>query len=382
MAFRLKGSHIAAVVIAGGIIGWMATGEVIEGGGEGAVAATAPDGAGEIEEAPFRVRYVELQPQEHVETLTIRGRTAADAVIEVRTETAGTVQERLADKGQKVSAGDLVCRLDAGTRQAAVAEAEAALTQVQFDYDASLKLNERGYAAEARVKSLKAALDAAKARLAQAQQELARVDVHANAAGTVQEPIAEVGDMLRAGDVCVTLVDTDPMLFVGEVSERRVGALETGMEARVGLVSGAEATGTLRFIAPSADAQTRTFSVEIALDGANPDLRAGITATAAVALKPSEAYRIMSSWLSLSDEGAVGVRAVRPDSTVAFLPVEILSQTADAMWVTGLDAGTRVISLGQEFVIEGQKVVAVPDSRHVAGSGTAKPADGEPGSPS
>ena len=65
-----------------------------------------------------------------------------------------------------------------------------------------------------------------------------RTEVRATVAGQVQTPYAEVGDNLKSGDVCVTLMETNPMLFSGQVPEREIGAISTGMEAKINLISG------------------------------------------------------------------------------------------------------------------------------------------------
>ncbi|MEL6751917.1 MAG: efflux transporter periplasmic adaptor subunit, partial [Pseudomonadota bacterium] len=66
----------------------------------------------------------------------------------------------------------------------------------------------------------------------------------------------------------------------------------------------------------------------------------------------------------LSDDGQVGVRVVQADETVAFKPVTIVAQEAALVWVNGLNAGDRVITLGQNYVAAGQSVVAVPDENN------------------
>ena len=62
--------------------------------------------------------------------------------------------------------------------------------------------------------------------------------------------------MLAIGGTCATILDSDPMLMTGQVSERDVGALQTGMQAKVSLVTGEEIAGTIRYIAPTADEKT------------------------------------------------------------------------------------------------------------------------------
>ena len=367
----IKLSHVAAVLIAGGVVGWMWSGEYIEGG-------TGPRGQPVIiaernataEATPFAVRTRVLMPEKRAETLVMRGRTEADASIPVRAETGGTVRERLVGKGQFVTVGTEVCRLDAGTREAvlrqaeaAKAQAEAQLQQAQFDLESNEQLAKKGFAAESSTNALRASANAARAQvaqaeaqIAQAEEELSRTVVVANASGIVQDPIAEVGDVLQAGGVCVTLVDTDPLLVTGQVPEVEVGALSVGMDATVELVTGERAEGRVTFISPSADAETRTFAVDIAVDNPDNRLRAGVTATAALPLEPVEAFPILASWITLDDDGRIGLGTVDENGTVAFSPVEILAQETEFTWVTGLEPGTRVITLGADYVVPGQTV--------------------------
>ncbi|WP_099866318.1 efflux RND transporter periplasmic adaptor subunit [Pararhizobium haloflavum] len=360
MAFRIRGSHIAAMVFAGAVIGWMATGDVMIGGQADSAEATPPPAERQAsEDAIFKVRYATLQPEERVDALTLRGRTAADTIVSVRAETTGTVRERLVDKGDAVKAGDLVCRLDQGTRESALAQAEAALTQAQFDFDANEQLQQRGFASSTQLNALRAARDSAKAELDAARQELERTQIKATTDGIVQDPIVEVGDNLATGDVCVTLIDTDPMLFIGQVSERRVGALTTGDSATVTLVSGETRDGTIRYVARSADPQTRTFMIEIAIENSDGKLRDGITASARIPLESAPAYRVKSSWLTLADDGTIGLRAIGKDDEVEFVPVEIQAQTSEGVWLTGLEPGMRVITVGQDYVESGQTVQPV-----------------------
>ncbi len=360
MAFRIKGSHVAALVIAGAVLGWMGTGDIVVGGqanSENAVPPPAERQSGD--DALFKVRYVTVNPEIRPETLLVRGRTEADKVVSVRAETAGTLEKRFVSKGDRVKTGDLVCQLDRGVRQAAVARATAALDQAIFDHDGAVELREKGYTSETRVKALKAQMDGATATLAEAERELSYTDILATADGIVQDPIAEIGDNLTIGGVCITLINADPMMFVGQVSERRVGSIAAGDPAQVTLVSGETVTGAIRYISPSADAATRTFLVEIELPNADRLLRDGITASALIQLEGTEAYRVKPSWLTLDDKGDIGVRIVNGDNSVSFQELQIIAHTPETMWVTGLQPDTRVITVGQDYVIPGQAVEAI-----------------------
>ena len=103
MAFRIKGSHIAALVIAGAVLGWMGTGTVVVGGQANSENAVPPPAERQsADDALFKVRYVSVTPEVRPELLLVRGRTEADTVVPVRAETAGTVEKRLVSKGDKV----------------------------------------------------------------------------------------------------------------------------------------------------------------------------------------------------------------------------------------------------------------------------------------
>jgi len=363
MALRIKSSHVIALAITAAIGGWMATGSIVFGGQSADDEHAPPIAEREAVRSgePFKVSYVAVAPRERMETVLVRGRTKADAIVAIRAETAGILEKRLVNKGDRVKEGDLVCIVERGVREERVTRAEALLAQAEADHESNRQLREKGYATENKLNQMKAALDAARASLAEARWDLNRTEVRANAAGIVQDPIAEPGDMLSAGGSCVTLIDTDPMLFTGQVSERDIGRIVTGMTAQVTPVTGAPLQGTVRYIAPSADAQTRTFLVEIALDDAAGAVRDGVTASAVIALPATPGYLLSPSWLTLSDDGRIGVRVVGAADEVAFAPVRIVAQSGDGFWVEGLEPGMRVITLGQEYVSEGEKVVAVPD---------------------
>lgn len=364
MAFRIKGSHIIAIAMAAGLGYWMFTGEYQIGGQTGTSEQSPPIAEREAERGLelFKVRYVPLQSEQRSERILIRGRTQADAIVTVRAETAGVLEQRLVAKGDRVKAGDLVCVIERGIREAQLAQAKAQLAQAQSEFDSNAALRKKGFTSENKMNALGAALEAGKAGVAASELELKRTEVRANADGVVQDPIAEVGDMLTMGGACVTLIDTDPMLFTGQVSERDIDKIKTGETALVKLISGQAAEGKVRYIAPSADAQTRTFAVEIEIKGQS-DIRDGMTAEALIELPGTEAFRIAPSWVTLADDGTIGIRTVNVDDVVEFMPIKILAQEKDGFWISGPQNGQRIITLGQEYVVPGEKVISALDER-------------------
>lgn len=301
----------------------------------------------------------------------LRGRTQAKASVGAVAETAGIVDTVHVTKGQTVKVGDLLCTLDQGTRAAAVAQAQAGLdqanaglVQAQSDFDTNAELRAKGLAAsntsrqlEVGLTSAKAAISSAQAGLDNAQAELARTEIHAKVAGVVQDPLVNAGAMLGMGQPCATIVQLDPMVFIGQVPEARIGLAKLGLSAKIKTITDQEVDGKVTFISATADAATRSFPVEIELPNADGSIRDGITATATVTMGTALAHLLPQSVLTLNDDGVLGVSAV-VDGSVKFMPVTIASDTREGVWVLGLPPAVDVITVGQEYVIDGQAVNA------------------------
>lgn len=358
MAFRINKSYLTATLILVGIGVWMGTG-TFNVGGQATASADAQSIAERDSTALQRVpvRVVTLEATDRQRQLEIRGRTEADATISVRSETNAIVAERFVKLGDQVKSGDLLCRLNTGAREARVLQEKAAVEQARAEYASNATLQKRGFASDNQVTALKAALDAANAQLQEVELELQRTEIRSNVAGIVTQPLAEQGDLLSIGGVCATLIDANPMLVTGQVSERDIGNLSIGQEAEIAVITGESRSGVISYIAPAADAATRTFRVDIEIPNDDNSLRDGVTATANVALSAVKAHRLAPSMLTLNAAGDLGVRIVDMERGInTFQKIIILGESTDGVWASGLPDQVTVISVGQEYVVDGQPI--------------------------
>lgn len=287
----------------------------------------------------------------------LRGQTRAKASVTAAAETTGIVATVEVNKGQTVKTGDLLCTLDTGTRQAAVAQAEAGLAQAQTAFDSNAALVKKGVAAANTATAAEAALRSAQAALDQAKAELERTQIKAKSDGIIQDPLTTVGSMLAAGAPCATVVQMDPIVFAGNVPEKYISLAKLGLPATLNSVTGVETEGKVSYIAAVADEATRSFPIEIEIPNADGKLLAGVSATATINIGTAPAQLLPQSVLTLDDEGTLGVRAVA-DSKVVFHPVTIVKDTREGIWVTGLPLSLDIITVGQDFVQAGQSVTA------------------------
>ena len=223
------------------------------------------------------------------------------------------------------------------------------------------KLALKNFVSASKMASEKARLDLAAAEREQIVQDIGCTPITSPISGVLVSKPAEAGGFLQAGDLCATISVLDPINVVAQAGERDIAAIHTGMQASARLATGETVSGIVRFIAPAADLATRTFRVE--MEVANPDrkLREGVTAELSVPLPPVKAHLLPPSVLTLDDAGQFGVRIIAAGNKAQFLPVTVLSQERQGTWVTGLPETVTVITVGQDFVVDGQTVEPRPE---------------------
>ena len=327
----------------------------------------------------------------------LRGETQAARSVTVRAETSGQIINDPLRKGHVVTAGDILCQIDPGVRSSAladararlasaqaripetaarVAEANARLDEARINFNAANKLSETGFASETRVASAqagvrsaeaavatatsgleatKSAIQSAEAAVESAQKELDRVTITAPFGGLLETDTAELGSLMQPGAACATIVQLDPIKVVGFVPETALSRVTIGAPARAKLTGGRMVQGLVTFISRSADPVTRTFRIEIDVANTDQSISDGQTAEIVIAAEGDNAHLLPQSSLTLNDAGTLGVRIVVAN-TARFVPVTLVRDTIDGVWVTGLPAQADVIVIGQEYVRHGVRV--------------------------
>lgn len=289
-------------------------------------------------------------------TVILRGRTEAMRQVEIRSETSGLIISDPLRRGASVQAGDRLCEVAPGVRKAALDEAQARMTEAEINFRAASGLSESGFATEVRLANARAALQSAQAGVDRAVEEMARLVMHAPFDGILETDTAELGSLLQPGAVCATLIQLDPIKLVGYATEAQVDRLEQGATAGARLASGREVTGTVSFIARSADAQTRTFRVDVTIPNPDGRIRDGQSADIIVQAQDQSGHLLPSSALTLNDTGELGLRLVDDEGLVSFAPAQILRDSTEGIWLAGLPDEIGAITVGQEFTREGARV--------------------------
>ena len=290
---KIKQTYKTAAILASFLVIWMVSGSMIEEENFEKNSSTL--------DTLSSVTIVNSRATNKSKILKSSGFTEADKFVQVRAEVSGRLIARPAQQGDYIEEGDLICQLYIAGREA--------YPKIVAPFS--------GYLETLRV---------------------------------------EEGDFLNTGSVCAALIDPDPMLVVADIAEKHIAQVQLGSKASAKLISGRYISGEVTFIASPADKNTRTFRVEISVDNKDRTIRDGVSAEIYIKGKEEAAHKISPAILSLNDQGKLGVRTVTADNRVEFKEINILEDTNSGMWVSGLGEEARIITLGQEYVFQGQTV--------------------------
>jgi RND family efflux transporter MFP subunit len=311
--------------------------------------------------------------------------TVAVGVIEPRYKTnlgfrvLGRLTSRPVYVGDLVNEGQTIGTIDATALELAVRAAKGQLAKAEAQFATVRATEERQRTLITTDATTKQTLDNAEqaraggeatvareqANLTKAMEQLGYSQIKADFAGVVTAIGAEVGQVVSPGQTVVTIARPDVREAVVDIGEDFPLPLEVGLPFTVALqlLPAVQVRGTIREIAPQADAVTRLRRVRIALDNPPDSFRLGATVTAKLDRAQSRALHVPASAL-LAKEGANFVWVVDQTANTASLQkVDVVADPAGLRVVGGLASGARVVTAGIHSLKQGQQVRTEQDQK-------------------
>jgi len=360
MSLFLKKPYILALLITIAFSAWLLSGQTTEN--------AKPQSASTADAPPppppnlIKVRVREHKAHPFTREIILTGRTAPFRTVLLKAEINARVEKVGAQRGARVKKGELIARLAIDDRTLRLKEAQALLKQREFEYKAQKRLSKKGYQSQVQIASTLTLLESARTLVKQAQIALHNTSIVAPYDGVLVTRPIEQGDYVSVGDTMAELIDDNPFLVVGEVTELQRHLLKLGKSATARLVTGQRVTGKITLISARADKATRTFDIEIQVPNPKGKLAAGMTCEIRIPTETVYAHQISAALLSLNDEGVLGVKTVGNDNRVIFYTAQFARATFEGIWLTDLPKRLRLISVGQGFVRAGDLVQPVLES--------------------
>ncbi|MGI9325233.1 MAG: efflux RND transporter periplasmic adaptor subunit [Pseudomonadales bacterium] len=297
------------------------------------------------------------------QVLNAVGTIAAVRGVELTSETSGEITQIHFDSGQRVTAGQLLLVLNDQVERASRRNQLASLELANILFERDSALIKRKSIPQSQFDRSRADLERAKAQLAETNARLANKRIEAPFAGTMGIRRVDIGDYLAPGTIIATLTDHSELEIDFTVPARYAPSLRPGLpvSVRVDAFPDRVFSAQLTAIDATVDPNTRNVLLRAALKDA-PGLLPGMFTTLEVDLEQKQqvvtvpetamTYSLQGNTVYVLEKTADGgltaiARVVKP-GTVRGGQVAV---------VDGLSAGEQVVSVGQNKLYRGVRVL-------------------------
>lgn len=317
-----------------------------------------------------RVFVQEVKTADFAAVVSLTGDIQARVQTQLSFRVGGKIIQRSVDVGARVSAQQVLARLDPKDLQtsvdsAAAAEAaeQARVKQTSAAFVRQEKLLPKGYtsrseydSAQAALRSSQSALKAAQAQLANAKEQLSYTALVADAPGVITSRQAEVGQVVQATVPIFGLARDGERDAVFNVYESLFVDPPTDQVVQVTLLDNPQikASGKVREVTPAVSAETGTLQVKIALSQLPTGMDLGSVVSVALSVPAKASVQLPWSALTkgLGDQlGQPAVWLVDDQGKVSLRGVKVARYLTGSVIISdGLKAGEQVVVAGGQLL--------------------------------
>lgn len=270
-------------------------------------------------------------------------------------------RERDLERNRPLVERELIARQSFDRIQTEVDElrSDIARTELELARQRDLVAKQSADAIRTDIGEIEAQIARTRANLTQQRVRLADASIRAPFDGVAGVRNVNVGDFLPVGGAVVTVVDLDPLEITFQIPEKHRGRVSNGLPValRVDAAPGEVFHGTVSFIAPQVDPETRSFQVKAAVRNADGRLSPGMFARVELVLEVREGALTVPWESVIQTEAGAHLYAVEGD-VARQIPVQLGETTSGWAEVlgTGLAPGARVVLEGKFALRDGAPV--------------------------
>lgn len=304
----------------------------------------------------INVRTKNSLAEEINKSIIIQGQTNANKIINIKSETQGKIV-KINDKiGKKIKKGELLFKISEKDLIINLDERKSKFKEMEIKYNAEKNLFQKGLSSEAKLAVAKSNLETAKSNYEFIKNEIDKTNIFSPFDGILTSEHLEIGEYVQPGTIIGNIVELDPILVIGYASEKQLKNLKINSKAIVKTSLNEKYEGVITYISPIAEKGTRTFKIEIKISNTDLIIKDGLTASIEIQGEKILAHKISPSILTLKDNGEVGIKIVNNNNFVEFYQINVVSDTNEGMWISGIPNNSNIIVVGQEYASVGEEV--------------------------
>jgi membrane fusion protein (multidrug efflux system) len=300
------------------------------------------------------------------EIIRLTGTVQADKDVVISAEESGVIREITVDKGSWVQAGQAIFRMDDELLKAQVEQAQAMSSLAREVWERRKRLYEEDQVgSELAYLEAKYAAEQATANLNLLEARLARTVIRAPIDGILDSREVEVGTMVGPGTPVARIVDNNPVRITGGVPERYATDVQAGAQVTVifDVLPDEPFVGRISYVGAVVNPRNRTFPVELRLSNPGGLIKPEMVANVEVVRQTWEEAMVVPQEALIRVEAGYIVFVVENEGGVDLVgsrSVELgPAQQNEVVILSGIEAGDRLIVVGQQSVAAGDRVNVV-----------------------
>jgi HlyD family secretion protein len=291
--------------------------------------------------------------------VSVTGVTIPREEIVVITELSGVrVKEVFADVGDVVKKGEKLALLDGESLSNQLAQMQSDYDRARDEFTRVNAIKNTGAVSRESVTQKRTAMQAAKAKLDDAQLNLKRSTIIAPESGIVFERKASIGALINASEPLFRIAQKGIIELEASVPEADLHTLKIGQDADIRLTGVQESiSGKIRLIAPRIDSATRAASIRISLPK-NSTAPVGLFANATITTGENQGIILPATAVQQDNDGRF-VWKLDESKKATRLPVVITLHENDSVLVEDIPTNILIIARAGAFIKEGDAVNVV-----------------------
>ena len=202
----------------------------------------------------------------------------AEEETEVVAKVSGVVEDIYVEEGDRVSAGQILAKLDDEKFRVQLEQASSNLQKLQNEYRRNEALFKKNLISAEAFQRAKFEYEYQKATFELVKLDMEYTDIRTPIGGVIANRLIKVGNMVPSHQATFCVTGLDPLLAVLHVPEQQVSKLQPGHPARIRVdaLDAENIEGSIERISPVVDPSTGTVKVTVIVQAEEHRLKPGM----------------------------------------------------------------------------------------------------------
>ncbi len=294
--------------------------------------------------------------------IEVQGTVESDKNVTILPEMPATIVSLKVKEGDRVSAGQVIATLDAGTFNKQVAELQTQLSLATTVYEKRKRLWDQKIGSEIEYLQSQTQKQSLENSIATLKQQMRKSVVTSPISGTIDEVYAKQGELANPAMPIARVINVSDVQLVADVSENYLSAVKKGDKVKIFFSAlGTEMEQKVTFVGQTINTANRTFKVQIDLPNKDGAIKPNLVGTVKINdFQKEGAITVPTNLIQIGTDGNKFLYVVKEEGGKKIakkVTVKTgMSYEGSTIVNEGLSATDEVISKGYNEVVDGENV--------------------------